>query len=213
MSISNALHQNDSCRLKRWLHWPSRNATRSNDVCHSRRASLSRCEGREPRGASSVPVVPGCMPRSQTLRCSDTLPLSNVILPGIEMRRARLFEIANIPRDHGHAVNECRCRDIRVTVVPPIRNMKVSASSRNRRIDRKNPLGECRQNLILQPGAKCTALAGVLARDLCHAQLEFENGNHRNMEHGGIHRLGPFGDAFIRLAGTGLAQLRHHIGV
>jgi len=95
--------------------------------------------------------------------------------PRVDKRNARRFEIRDVARHDGQAMNPRSRSDQRVAFGPLVRHVKACTSLRHDCIDRKHAPLKPTGNLMVDPGAQAGALRAVLPRNQQCAKLDFEN--------------------------------------
>ncbi len=97
-------------------------------------------------------------------------------------------------------MNQCGCRDQRVTVIAWIRHMQARAAQRYGTIYYQDAIGKIRKNMAIYPGAQHRSLKCITTFHLQCSLLQFQHGN--NGQKHGFHgnTVGPSRDLAISLA-------------
>lgn len=133
--------------------------------------------------------------------------------PRIEYLDAGRLEISHVPRYNRHAMNQCRCCYQRIPMRSWIRHMQLCASLSNGNIDRENTTSECRQHMVIEPGAKHRSLRWVTPLDQEYPSFQFQNSDGRQKHICCRNATRPYPDVLVSLAGFCFPQFGNNIGV
>lgn len=132
-------------------------------------------------------------------------------LPRIEQRDASLLEVAGVPGHNGQPMNQRRRGDERVPIRAAIRYVQLRAALGHGDIDNQDAARECRQDLVVEPGAESGRLPRVASFDQQDARFDLQDGNGGKEKASRRNAACPSRDALIR--SLGFTQFRNDVRV
>ena len=133
--------------------------------------------------------------------------------PGIDERHTRRLEVRAVAGDDRHPVHRCRGGDQRIPFGARIGHVQSGAFQRDGGIDRQGAFLEFGEDVAVHPTPQQCPLAGVAPLDAQDADLQFPQGQGRDVEARCVLRGNPCADTGIGPAVAGLAQFGDGIRV